>query len=146
LGQKQESFQTSKPQSSLPMAKWPKITRITRKSISPAPNGSKEWWTVVLRWSSGPWRSWSVGFMAETWGKTSLTLKIHMYCANPKSAGKEHRGRFHDTSYLLVCGLHIFGTQHNSISASRSEHNLGSTPLHQYVPFQYFGIKCNTPN
>jgi hypothetical protein len=48
---------------------WPNDPRITCKSISPAPNGSKKWWTVVLRWSSGLWQSWSVGFVAEAWCK-----------------------------------------------------------------------------
>jgi hypothetical protein len=38
-----------------PPCQWPNDPRITCKSISPAPIGSKEWWTVVLRRSSGPW-------------------------------------------------------------------------------------------
>jgi hypothetical protein len=81
---------------------------------------------------------------------TSVTLKIHMYRANPKSAGKEHRGRCHDTSVTpkihmyrsdtksresnigsdimihLICGArhtHFCGTHHNSIRVA-----------HQYLP------------
>ena len=38
---------------------------------------------------------------------TSVTLKIHMYRANPKSAGKEHREQCHDTSLFMACNTHI---------------------------------------
>jgi hypothetical protein len=40
---------------------------------------------------------------------TSVTLKIHMYRANPKSVGKEHRSQYHDTTYFVARDTHIWG-------------------------------------
>jgi hypothetical protein len=59
---KTKVFQTSNSHhASLPMAKWPKNN--LQIHFTSSQWIKRLWWTVQLRWSFGPWWSWSVGFV-----------------------------------------------------------------------------------
>jgi hypothetical protein len=88
LGQKQHSCtgEFFRLLSHNPPCQWPNDPRITCKSISPAPNGSKEWWTVHLRWSFDPWWSWSVGFVTgRAWVKNNSHRWVFQF-SEPQSS------------------------------------------------------------